>query len=163
MDMETNIAKIQEFKEDDIIIREGEQNDEMYKIISGKVAVYINYGQKNEYLLGILSEQRCFGEFGILCKKPSLYTVVAVYDVLLMRIGEDEFDDFIQMNSKNASDLIRNLAHDVMNMKMNLDMVMNEFANSSTAGTCKVQELRQRIYQNAALEWNNSGYFDMKI
>ncbi|MGN0416300.1 MAG: cyclic nucleotide-binding domain-containing protein [Agathobacter sp.] len=161
--METTTAKMQEYKEDAVIIREGEQQNEMYKIISGKVAVYINYGQKNEYLLGILSEQQCFGEFGILCQKPSLYTVVAVYDVLLMRIGGDEFDDFIQKNSKNASDIIRNLAHEIMNLKLNLDMVMEELANSSAAGSCKVQELRQRMYQNAGIARNSGGLLDLKV
>lgn len=161
--MEVDSARMQEFKENSVIIREGEINNEMYKIISGKVAVYLNYRQKNEYLLGILSEQQCFGELEILCKKPSIYTIVAVYDVLLMRVAEDEFDDFIKNNSKNASDMIRNLAHEVMNLKLNMDMVMDEFLNSSENGKCKVQELRRRIYQNTKFGENWGMQFDMKV
>ena len=148
--MEQNSNKMQEFKEDTVIIREGDTSNVMYKILSGKVAVYLNYGQENEYLLGILSEQQCFGELEILCKKPSLYTVVAVYDVLLMQITEEEFDAFIRNNSRNASSIIRTLAHEVVNLKANLDMVMQELSNSGEHGACKVQELRQRLYRSAA-------------
>ena len=64
--MQTEQSKMQTFPEDSIIMREGEFYTEMYKIVSGKVAIYINYGQKNEYLMGILSEQQCFGELGLL-------------------------------------------------------------------------------------------------
>ena len=70
--MQTESSRMKKFPEDSVIIREGEVRNEMYKIVSGKVAVYINYGEKNEYLLGILSEQQCFGELGIMCKQPSV-------------------------------------------------------------------------------------------
>lgn len=161
--METDSKRMQDFKENEIIIRQGEVKNEMYKIISGKVAVYINYGQENEYLLGILSEQQCFGELEILCKKPSIYTVVAVYDVLLMRIREDEFDDFIKNNSNNASDMIRNLARQVMNLKLNMDMMMDEFLNSSEEEKKRAQELQRKIYQNAVFGENWGLRFNMKI
>ena len=53
-------SRMRQVKDGEIVVREGEQNNEMYKIISGKAAVYINYGKEDEYLLGIISEQRCF-------------------------------------------------------------------------------------------------------
>ena len=160
--MEQNSNKMQEFKEDTVIIREGDTSNVMYKILSGKVAVYLNYGQENEYLLGILSKQQCFGELEILCKKPSMYTVVAVYDVLLMQITEDEFDAFIRNNSRNASSIIRTLAHEVVNLKVNLDMVMQELSNSGEHGACKVQELRQRLYR-AAGQGATDARFEWKV
>jgi len=55
--MQENTAKMQSYPEDSVILREGERKDEMYKIVSGKAAVYINYGKENEYLLGICTEQ----------------------------------------------------------------------------------------------------------
>lgn len=39
---------MQQFKEETVILREGKLNKEMYKIISGKVAVYINYGKEKK-------------------------------------------------------------------------------------------------------------------
>lgn len=51
--MQENTAKMQSYPEDSVILREGERKDEMYKIVSGKAAVYINYGKENGYPLGI--------------------------------------------------------------------------------------------------------------
>ena len=66
------------------------------------------------------------------------------------QITEEEFDAFIRNNSRNASSIIRTLAHEVVNLKANLDMVMQELSNSGEHGACKVQELRQRLYRSAA-------------
>ncbi|MCR5166923.1 MAG: cyclic nucleotide-binding domain-containing protein [Oscillospiraceae bacterium] len=51
---------MKQFKEDDIIVKQGDISDEMYKIVYGKAAVFINHGEKNEHLIGILAEQKCF-------------------------------------------------------------------------------------------------------
>ncbi|MBQ4226192.1 MAG: cyclic nucleotide-binding domain-containing protein, partial [Oscillospiraceae bacterium] len=48
---------MKQFKEDDIIVKQGDISDEMYKIVYGKAAVFINHGEKNEHLIGILAEQ----------------------------------------------------------------------------------------------------------
>ena len=122
----------------------------MYKIVSGKVAVYINYGKENEYLVGVLSEQKCFGELGILCQTPSMYTVVAIYDVLVRKIAEDEFDDFLRNNFGNAKNVIESLAKEVRTLTCNLDMVMQEMENSSELEKQKVNALKQRVYRNYA-------------
>ncbi|MCI8607341.1 MAG: cyclic nucleotide-binding domain-containing protein [Hungatella sp.] len=94
--MEANESKMVRFTEDQVILQQGSTEKVLYKIIHGKAIVYLNYGQEDEYIVGILSEQRCFGEFTILCGKPSIYTVVAYSDVLLLRIPEEDFDDFIR-------------------------------------------------------------------
>ena len=44
--MQTESSRMEKFPEDSVIIREGEVRNEMYKIVSGKAAVYINYGEK---------------------------------------------------------------------------------------------------------------------
>ena len=74
----------------------------MYKIISGSVAVYIRYGEKEEHLIGIYSKSKCFGETNVLSDQPNIYTVVAYDDVLLMRITRDSLEEFIRNNPRNA-------------------------------------------------------------
>ena len=161
--MPSGASRMQKFPEDTVIIREGELTNEMYKIISGKAAIYINYGEKNEYLLGILSEQQCFGELGILCKAPSMYTVVAVYDVLAMRICEEEFETFLQNNNKNAMDMIKNLSWSVMNLKCNLDMVLDELENGKDPEKMNVRQLKEKIYQYTLSDLQKREQFNQKI
>ena len=71
-------AKMKVFCEDEIIIREGEVYHEMYKIVSGSVAVYLRYGEKDEHLIGIISKSKCFGEMHVLSEQPSIYTVIEI-------------------------------------------------------------------------------------
>lgn len=58
-------------------------------------------------------------------RQPSMYTVVAVYDVLVMRIDKDEFAEFVQNNTRNALAIIRNLSWCMVNLKGNLDLALN--------------------------------------
>ena len=59
-------TKIRVFSEDEVVISEGQRNTEMYKIVSGQAAIYFDYGKENEYLVGVLTDGRCFGEIGLL-------------------------------------------------------------------------------------------------
>ena len=52
-------ATMLKFHADDIIMKENGIYEEMYKIISGAVAVYIRYGEKEEHLIGIYSKPKC--------------------------------------------------------------------------------------------------------
>ncbi len=158
--MQESKSRMQKFPEDSIILREGELRNEMYKIVSGKVAVYINYGKENEYLLGILGEQQCFGELGILCRQPSMYTVVAVYDVLAMRISLDEFSGFLKKNTKNAINIIRNLSWCMMNLKGNLDLVLDELANLNETEAQTVHMIREKMQQYTMQNMQNTDLFE---
>ena len=158
--MQESTSRMQKFQEDSIILREGELRDEMYKIVSGKVAVYINYGKENEYLLGILGEQQCVGELGILCRQPSMYTVVAVYDVLAMRISLDEFSGFLKNNNKNAINIIRNLSWCMMNLKGNLDLVLDELANLNETEAQTVHMIREKMQQYTMQNMQNTDLFE---
>lgn len=158
--MQESKSRMQKFPEDSIILREGELRNEMYKIVSGKVAVYINYGKENEYLLGILGEQQCFGELGILCRQPSMYTVVAVYDVLAMRISLDEFSGFLKNNNKNAINIIRNLSWCMVNLKGNLDLVLDELANLNETEAQTVHTIREKMQQYTMQNMQNADLFE---
>ena len=64
-------VKMQKFHADEVILKEGETYGEMYKIVSGSVAVYIRYGEKEEHLIGIYSKPKCFGETNVLSPEHS--------------------------------------------------------------------------------------------
>ncbi len=117
---------MKKYTEDSIILREGELNEEMYKIVSGKVAVYLNYGKEDEYLIGILSEQKCFGEFGPLCGMRGLYTAVAVTEVLVLSYDMNNMDYFIKENHREIFEIMHNMANTMHIMKKNIDMLSDE-------------------------------------
>ena len=117
---------MKKFSEDEVIIREGETYEEMYKIVSGRAALYLQYGTENEYLIGVLSDGKCFGEVSVLTGKPSPYSVVAISDIMVMRIGADRFESFISQNPRNTAEIMKNMANSIVMLKANVGMMSEE-------------------------------------
>lgn len=142
-----NRSSIRLFREDEVVIAEGKTNEEMYKIVSGKAAIYFDYGKDTEYLVGIITEGRCFGEIGLLTGKPSPFSVVAVTDIMLLGIGANDFDDFIIEEPDKASQIMKNLAGMVVTMSANVNMLKEEMlkAFSDRADEHRVNMLNQSI------------------
>ena len=127
-------AKFIQIPADTVIIREGEKNAEMYKIISGRAICNINHGTDEEYLLGSLNEGKTFGEYSLLTDNPGIYTVTAYSDMLLLKISRSDFEDFIQMNAANSVNIMRNMAAMMRMLKVNIDMLNGELSTKSDGG-----------------------------
>lgn len=141
--------KMEVYKEDTVIMREGEINTEMYKLVSGNVALYFRYGEANEYLLGILPQKRFFGEIGFLTKTPSPYTVVTVNEACLMRVSEDEFEEFIRNNARNAIELMQNMAQNILTLNKHIDLIVKELEDNIKKEENKGEliDIRERLLQ----------------
>ena len=138
-------ASMLKFHGDDIILKEGGTYEEMYKIISGSVAVYIRYGEKEEHLIGIYSKSKCFGETNVLSGQPSIYTVVAYEDVLLMRITKDSLEEFIRKNPRNAIDIMQNMVHTNMLMQKNIDLLLDDIYEKQDINKRRTEEMKDKI------------------
>ncbi len=103
-------TKIRKHQAGDIILREGDYNKTLHKILSGKVALYLNYGKSNEYLIETLSFPQYFGEVSILIQHPSYCTAVAIEDTAILHIPAENFNDFIQSNTQNAFLIMKAMA-----------------------------------------------------
>ena len=117
---------MKKLSEDEVIIREGETYEEMYKIVSGRAALYLQYGTENEYLIGVLSDGKWFGEVSVLAGKPSPYSVVAISDIMVMRIGAGRFESFISQNPHNTAEIMKNMANSIVMLKANVGMMSEE-------------------------------------
>lgn len=117
------------FKPEDVIIREGELCHEMYKILSGNAALYMHYGKENEYLMGVLGEQKCIGEVSLLANRPIPYTVVALSNMMVMQINADQFESFIVKNTKNAVDIMTNMAKSIVMLSTDINLLADDFSN----------------------------------
>ena len=138
-------ATMLKFHADDIIMKENGIYEEMYKIISGSVAVYIRYGEKEEHLIGIYSEPKCFGESNVLSSQPGIYTVVAYDDVLLMRITKDSLEEFIRSNPRNAIDIMENMVHSNMLMQKNIDLLLDDIYEKQDINKRRTEEIKNKI------------------
>ena len=154
-------TRIKVFSEDEAVIREGQTNTEMYKIVSGQAAIYFDYGKDNEYLVGVLTEGRCFGEIGLLTGKPSPFSVVAVSSLMLLGIGADDFEGFIAEEPKNAADIMRNLAGTVVTMGANVSLLKEEMlrAFGDKADDKRMEQINRSILRYKVSGMQGSPYF----
>ena len=118
--------KIVKFSADEVILSEGESSPCMYKIIAGKAVLYFGYGTDDEYVIGTLKEGQSFGEYSMLTGKPGIYTAVAFTDLLVLRIEQEDFTNFIEMNAANSVEIMRNMANMINVLKANIDMLRGE-------------------------------------
>ena len=151
-------AGITEYKEDEIILKQGDPDKSLYKILSGQVAVYINYGKEDEYLVGIQSFPSCFGEMTILSEQPSFYTVVALTETKILCVPEENFEGFIQGNPANAISIMKTMAKNISLLNMNIKMLNEEIAFNSTEGTVGIQEDKSVVEENPIALSGNQNY-----
>ncbi|MGN1088832.1 MAG: Crp/Fnr family transcriptional regulator [Huintestinicola sp.] len=155
---------MKKFSEDEIIIHEGKNYDEMYKIVSGRAALYLQYGTENEYLIGVLSDGKCFGEVSVLTGKPSPYSVVAVSDIMVMRIGADRFESFISQNPRNTAEIMKNMANSIVMLKANVGMMSEELKEilhtleKDKEGKALAEDIRMKLAR-----YNLSGFSESSI
>lgn len=130
-----NRNKIYDVPEGVTILKEGEINLDMYKIVEGHVEMYTGYGTDDEVLIGMLGPGTCFGEFGILTGRPAIYTIITYSDTKILRVTEGLMGDFIQENHDSILQIMKNMANNMMRMQHQITQLSHELAELSSDGT----------------------------
>ena len=136
--------------ENEIVINEHEKNEHLFKILSGSFACYMNYGTEGEFLIGILTKGKCFGEIGFLAEEPSPYTYVANEEALVMEVEKKDFQSFVSQNPKNAIDIMMSMSKQVNLLQRHLGMVLGEMDMDAERKKALTDDLKDKIkmYQN---------------
>ena len=122
------------------ILKEGEVNPELYKLISGNCEVYTGYGTERESILGILSKGAYFGEIGFFSGKPSIYTVVAYTDVMLERIETTEFQKYVTEHYEDMLALMKNMTESMYNLRFNMELMAKDAESEKTAEAAAISD-----------------------
>ena len=141
---------LKRYEENDIILREGDTDTNLYKVLSGNVEVYSGFGTDRENILGILSEGDYFGEMGLLTGAPAIYTVIAYNNPLVLSVEKDNLLSYVKQNYSDLIAIMENMARSMLNMKKNIDLLTNDaaFLLKDRKDTKKAQELKQRITES---------------
>ncbi len=141
---------LKRYEENDIILREGDTDTNLYKVLSGNVEVYSGFGTDRENILGILSEGDYFGEMGLLTGAPAIYTVIAYNNPLVLSVEKDDLFSYVKQNYRDLIAIMENMARSMLNMKKNIDLLTNDaaFLLKDREDTKKAQELKQRITES---------------
>lgn len=147
------MESMKKLPENAVIVWEGEECKNMYKLVSGKAAVYFHYGKENEFLVGILSEGKCFNEVGFLTGEKSPYTIVAFTEVLLLQITQENLQAFIKNNPRNVIDIMKSMSKSIIAMKKHVDLLNEEVMKSAADENVNVE--RNKFLQEQIMKYKN--------
>lgn len=120
------MAYLNVFEENEIIIRENEENKYLYMVKSGTVALYMNYGKKNETLLGLCGKNKVFGETGAILDQESPYTAVTYDEAEVMKFSKDELGAFMKGYPDQVLGMFKSLARVNKLLRINCEMLIDE-------------------------------------
>ena len=104
-----NQSRYCSFKFGDVIIREGERDDRLYILISGKINVFKSYGTKKEKRLRTLEPPAYFGEIALIDDLVRSATVVALRDTRTLCLDKLNLDQEIERSPAIAKKLLQML------------------------------------------------------
>ncbi len=88
---------------------------------------------------------------------------MAYSDVLVMRIQEKDFDDFIRNNSANAIGIMRNLANTLLTLSLNVNMVLEELAQEKKIKPEAYKDITKKIQLYTALDPKDQSRFTASV
>ncbi len=136
------------FPAESMILKEGEVNLDMYKIIQGKAEMYTGYGTDKEVLLGIIGPGACFGEMGLLMKAPAIYTIIAYSDVYAIRVTEDRVGNFIQENHSSVLQIMKNMANTMAIMQHQIMALSEELSTYTKKDDNSFEEVKKELLRS---------------
>ena len=136
------------FNQGNVIFREGEYEAVMYSIHSGKVGIYSNYGTKDETLLTTLGVDDVFGEMGLLDARPRSATAVALENVGITPIGNENFLEFFKSNPKMLLELMQKMSgrlRELSNGYIEACKTISEYVKADEENNPKKKSLLDKI------------------
>ena len=92
------------FKSGEVIIREGEAGTTLFRLLSGNIGIYTEYGKKEQFRIAFLKSGGYFGEQAIIETSPRSATVVAECSVKVLEIPGNELTSFLKENPAGFSE-----------------------------------------------------------
>ncbi|GHS93167.1 hypothetical protein AGMMS50276_02840 [Synergistales bacterium] len=91
------MSSVKRFPDGAVIVKEGDTvSDDMFIILQGSAGVYKNYGQANQLFIVALSIGEFVGEMSLFLKQGRTATVIAVENVIALRLNSANVTEFFQ-------------------------------------------------------------------
>lgn len=102
-------AGFQNYQPGEVIIKQGEEAEHVYTIITGQAEVHAN-----NIKVGEIGEEEVFGAMAVFTKEKRSATVTALTTCTVMAVPKDEFTSLIEAQPQAAVTLIENLARRIV-------------------------------------------------
>jgi len=90
-----SITKEEFYKNNEIIIQEGEMGDKMFIIVDGEVEVYKGNSGKELMVLGKMKKNEFLGEMAIFDEEPRSASIKSITDAHMLTISKDDIKELV--------------------------------------------------------------------
>ncbi|MBR3705194.1 MAG: DUF2225 domain-containing protein, partial [Oscillospiraceae bacterium] len=134
-------ASVQYLQNKQIVFYENSTDTGMYKIISGKIAFYKNYGTGNECLIGTSSAPNYFGMMSALGGEVTAYTAVALEQSAVLYLPHDQLEIFPKSDPTGALALMKTLSRELRSADNRANDLLNQLRRIAAGGGEAAQEV----------------------
>ncbi len=104
------VASLKSVARNGVVLREGDETDNVYFVLSGALRVMVSDDQGREVILSMLGQGDVFGELGVFDDHPRSATVTAVEETKLVVFSKQDFLRCLEANFEIALFMMRGLA-----------------------------------------------------
>ncbi|MEW5819879.1 MAG: cyclic nucleotide-binding domain-containing protein [Cyanobacteriota bacterium] len=126
LDKLANILTVKEFKNEQVVFKEGDEQSGMYFILEGDVQILKRNNKGKQELLTVLCAPQIFGEMALIDRGRRSATVVAQSDLSTAELTRENFEQFMMDEPDLAVHIIRKIAH---TLSLRLRKVSASYAN----------------------------------
>lgn len=126
-----NTAAMINYEERQVIFYEGHEDPYLYKIMLGKIGLYLDYGTANERLVGVATAPNYIGTMNVFKIQPSVYTAVALTKSMLLRLPEADLVTFAKSDPGAAVKLMKTLGYRLAMQRQELKTMVSELRDLS--------------------------------
>ena len=141
---------------DEIVFRQGDESFCMYRVLRGKVGLFLDYGSSDEVKLAELLENQIFGEMGLLDHVPrSATAVVLEEETELETFTEEDASGFFEQNPESGMLLLMQMCSRLRSTTrryVDVCHTVRDALDAETFGYQKNDELLERIAKYAAVD-----------
>ncbi len=92
-----------------ILFMEGDENNQLFIIESGKIRVFVNGEDGKQVTLNFMGEGEYFGELALIDGNPRSASVMTVSDSVFVTVSRKNFQQFIASHPEYALDMMQQL------------------------------------------------------
>lgn len=145
-----------QYRLNEIVFRQGDESFCMYRVLRGKVGLFLDYGSSDEVKLAELLENQIFGEMGLLDHVPrSATAVVLEEETELETFTEEDASGFFEQNPESGMLLLMQMCSRLRSTTrryVDVCHTVRDALDAETFGYQKNDELLERIAKYAAVD-----------
>lgn len=144
-----------QFSKGDVIFKEGDLGECLYKVLEGSVGIYSGYKEAGEQLLTEVKSGRFFGEMAVIEAYPRSATAVALDNVKVCEIKSGEISDLFKNDKDQIVDIMKCLAERLRELTNDYTEVNATIADLRKGEDSKSAGLADRIRKFATVYKRN--------